>query len=411
MNEKEIIEKNIRRHFKSNSSNQVAVLPFRNLSGMVSDILKEEFDIQVRFIVDNNVYDMEQIYPMDRMPEGYGECTFLLAAFGETKRILKEKLLEYVPEDRIIDVLFDEERENVFQSDSKVHMDFLCPGFAKCGTTSLHYALARNPKIFLPYVKETYFLRFAINEKTHSVFKKHYNEETAGRIVGGIEPSYRNNAEDVYRYFGGGLKIIFCVRNPVDALYSYFKMEMRDEIFMLESDALKSEMMEGYARVSPELFDKWAMKYRYRALYSDYIKTFLKYYPMEQIKIITTEELYADTYRHMDDLQNFLGIPEEDKLEYREFPLENLGSKVAKDRKGLEINISIGQLRRRLRQQGDVQSLNMLLDIREKVEAFTMTDYNEPMWESTRRSLSDYYRESIHELEEISGRSLQGIWY
>lgn len=412
MNDKEIIQKNMRNYFAGNENGKIVILPFRTLSGLVSDILDREFHIQEAFIIDNNVYDMEHVYPMNQMPSGYEECTFFLAAFGSTRKALQKQLLEYVPAEKIVDLLFDEEREKVFESDSKVHIDFLCPGFAKCGTTSLHYALAQNPRVFLPHVKETYFLCYSVNETTHNTFKNHYRaEDTAGKLVGDIEPAYKSSAEDVYRYFGSDLKLVFCVRNPVNALYSYFKMEMRDEIFMLGSSSLKAEMMEGYEQVSPEVFDKWAMKYRFRGKYIDHIRSFLEYYPKEQIKIIVSEELYADAYRHMDDLQDFLGIPEEDKLEYREFPQENLGSKVAKDRKGLEINMSIGQLRRRLMQQGDVQSLKLLLDIREKVETFTMTDYNEPMWESTRRNLLDYYLESIHELEEMLGRSLQGVWY
>lgn len=413
MSERKIIEKNIRRYFKEHKNGRVAVLPFRNLSGMVSDVLKEEFDIQEQFIVDNNAYDMEHIYPMDRMPEGYESCTFLMAAYGNTKKALHEQLLKYVPEDRIVDLLFDEEQEQVFASDSKVHIDFLCPGFVKCGTTSLHYALAQNPRIFLPQVKETYFLSSSINAATHEAFKKHYREEdTAGKIVGDIDPSYKSRAEDVYRYCGSEVKIVFCVRNPVNALYSHYKMGMRNEIFMTDSKMANAKVLEGGGKnISPEMFDIWAQKYRFRNRYTDYIKMFLQYYPEEQIKIIVSEELYADVQGQMDDLQDFLGIPAEDKLVYREFPRENIGSKVAKDQTGLDININMGLLRRRLVQRCDLASLDLLRDIREKVEEFTLVDYNEPMLESTRRELQDYYMDSIHEMEGMLGRSLQGKWY
>lgn len=412
MNEKEIIERNLSRYFELNGNKRVVVLPLRNLSGMVSDILYEKFGVREQFIVDNNAYDMKHIYPMNQMPAIYKECTFFLAAFGNTKKILNKQLTEYVPEKQIVDLLFDEEREKVFASNAKVHLDFLCPGFGKCGTTSLHYALARNPKIFLPSVKETHFLRYSVNENTHETFKSQYKEEDiAGKLVGEIEPAYRGHAEDVYRYFGGDLKLIFCVRNPVDTLYSYFKMEMRNEIFMLGSKSSGAEIMDGFERITPEVFDRWAMKYKYRGLYPEHIRSYLEYYPAEQMKIIVSEELYADTYNGMEELQNFLGIPEADKIKYREFPRENAGSKVAKDQKGLEINMSIGQLRRKLMRQGDAEALDMLQDIAQKVEEFTMVDYDEPMWESTRLKLMDYYMDSIYELEGMLERSLQGVWY
>ncbi|MBD5486926.1 MAG: sulfotransferase domain-containing protein [Lachnospiraceae bacterium] len=403
MNEKIIIEKNIRRFFQTNVNRKIAVLPFRDLSGLVNDVLKEEFNVEIEFIVDNNAYDMKYIYPMDRMPEGYEECSFFLAATGDTKKVLRKNLLKYVSEDKIIDLLFDEEREKILDGDSKVHIDFLSPGFAKCGTTSLHYALAQNPKIFLPHIKETYFLHYAINKTTHEAFKRNYKtEETIGKIVGDIDPAYRSNAEEVYRYFGSELKIIFCVRNPINMLYSYYKHEMRNHEFMEGG---------GYEEVCPEVFDQWALKYRFRGIYSYYIKNFLEYYPMEQIKIIVSEELYADPYRHMDDLQNFLGIPREDRMEYLEFPRENIGSKISKNQEGLEINRGIEQLRYRLRRQGDAESLAYLEQLREKVEKFTVVDYNEPMLDSTRQNLLEYYMDSIHELEGMLGRSLQGVWY
>lgn len=412
MNEKEIIIKNLHRYFEAHENRRVVVLPFRNMSGMVSDLLKAEYDIQEQFIVDNHVYDMEHIYPMNNMPDYYRECVFFLAAFGNTKKVLREQLLSYVAEEQIVDLLYDEDREKVFESRSKVHLDFMCPGFAKCGTTSLHHALAQNPKIFLPSVKETHFLRYSVNEETHENFKNQYkDEDVAGKLVGEIEPAYRGHAEDIYRYFGDDLKLIFCVRNPIETLYSYFKMEMRNEVFMMDSESSGEQMMEGFEKVSPKMFDSWAKKYRYRGVYADSIKVFMEYYPVEQIKIVVSEDLYTNAYGVMNDLQDFIGLPAEDKLEYQKFPRENIGSKVAKNQRGLEINMGIGQLSRRLMRQGDAQSLNMLRNISEKIEEFTMVDYNESMLESTRRELLDFYMDSIRELEDLLGRDLQGVWY
>lgn len=413
MSEKELIAKNIRNYFKNHENKKIVILPLRDLSGIVRDILREEYGLCEQFLVDNYAFDLEHIFPMDRMPENYKECVFFLAVFGTTGKVLQEKLLEYVPADRIVDLLYDEEREKVFQSDSKVHIDFACPGFAKCGTTSLHYALAQNPKIFLPEGKETWFLRYNINEDTHEGFKKHYEkaEGRKGVIRGMIEPSYRSQADEVYRYCGKDLKLIFCVRNPADVLYSYFKMTMRCDLGTFSSDSMELMMMDEFGRVCPEMFDKWSQKYRYRERYAHYIKTFLEFYPMEQIKIITGEELYADVYNQMNDLQEFLGIAEEDRIAYREFPRENIGSQVVKDKTGLEINHELFQLNLRLTRAGDYQSLELLNSIRDKAEKITMVDYKAPMLESTRQNLLDYYMDSIHELEELLGRSLKNIWY
>lgn len=412
MNEKEIIRKNIRHYFNGKNNKRVVILPLRNLSSVVKEILKKEYDIEEQFLVDNYAYDMKHIYPMEQMPEGYTDCTFFIAAFGGTKKALKDQLLKYVSENQVIDLLYDEDRERIFTGNNKVHMDFLCPGFAKCGTTSLHYALSQNHKIFLPQVKETQFLSYSVNETAHEAYRNHYKEEdTAGKIVGGIEPSYIQHVEDVYRYFGKNLKLIFWTRNPINTLYSNFKMAFRNEMVMLESDPLTIDMMGGFDHVCPEMFDRYAIENRYRKLYSGYIKEFLRYYPIEQIKIIVCEELYKDINGQMNELQEFLGVKENDRMNYQEFPREHVGNKVAKDPLSLEINIRMKQLNHRLVHEGDFQSLSLLKNIREKVEEITLVDYNEPMLESTRQNLLDYYMDSIHELEGMLGRSLQGLWY
>lgn len=412
MSEKELIQKNIRNYFKESGNKKIVILPFWDFANTAREILKEEYGIQEQFLVDSYAYDMEHVYPADRMPEGYEECTFFLTAFGSVKKILKNQLLKYVPADRIIDLLYDEEREQVFQSNSKIHLDFLCAGFAKCGTTSLHYALTQNSRIFLPKVKETSFLRYAVNEATHEAFKNHYGmEETKGKIVGGVEPSYKSCAEEVYHYFGRDLKIIFCVKNPADMLYSYFKMAMRNDVSMFGSESVESILIEEFGSVCPEMFDKWAMRYREKGRYVNYIEEYLEFYPPDQIKIIASEELYTDARRLMDDLQGFLGLSEEDRVQYREFPQQNIGSKVVKDKQGLEINRALFQLRLSLTHTGDFQSLDLFQDISKKIENITMIDYKEPMLASTRQKLMDYYMEDICKLEEIMGRSLKDVWY
>ena len=74
-------------------------------------------------------------------------------------------------------------------------------------------------------------------------------------------------------------------------------------------------------------------------------------------------------------------------------------------------SMGIKQLYFNLVQKGDFQSIALLRDVRDKIERITLVDYNEPMLESTRQNLLDYYMDSIHDLERMLGRSLQGVWY
>ena len=186
---------------------------------------------------------------------------------------------------------------------------------------------------------------------------------------------------------------------------------MRCDLGTFSSDSVELTMMDEFGRVCPEMFDKWSQQYRYRERYAHYIKAFLEFYPMEQIKIIAGEELYADVYNQMNDLQEFLGIAEKDRIAYREFPRENIGSQVVKDKAGLEINHELFQLNLKLTRAGDFQSLELLNSLRDKTEKITMADYNAPMLDSTRQHLMEYYMDDICELEKMMGKSLKGVWY
>ena len=414
MRERDIIKKNLQGYFEKNENKKVVILPVRNRSDMVKEILQDEYGIKEQFIVDNFMYDMKHIYPVDRMPDSYKECAFLMAAIGDVKKELEYSLKKYVSQEQIVDLLFSKEREEVFQSESKVHLDFLCVGFSKCGTSSLQSALEENPRIYLPKVKETFFLHFAVNKASHERFKNWYGDEkTNGKIIGGIEPTYHSVAEDVYRYFGKNkdFKIIFCVRNPADALYSDFKMIMRGIVNMEAKYVKEVELMKEFGRVCPEMFDHWNSDYRYRYEYAKYINDYLKYYPIEQIKVVVFEELRSNPYEQMNDLQNFLNIPNAEKLDYCRFPRENVGDKVVKDVRALKMNMELCQLRTLLQEKCDSQTVGMLQNIYNQVQEITLMDYKEPMLLSTWQNIMEYYSGGIHELEKLMGRSLRGVWY
>ena len=111
------------------------------------------------------------------------------------------------------------------------HLDFICAGFNKCGTSSLHNVLKCIPAIQLPLnKKETCFFAW-YNHYSDPVekFRERYFPYSVGEntVRGCIEPSFIKRAELVQKYFGQDIKLIFMLRNPVQASWSMFKMRMR----------------------------------------------------------------------------------------------------------------------------------------------------------------------------------------
>lgn len=344
-------------------------MPYGRNGRMAKDILNNEFDLQEEFLLDNYAYDMEKIFPINKMPKKKG-VFFLVVAQTDTAYKICHNLLENgILDEQIRQVNYSlDDIDKIYECDEKVHLDFLCPGFWKCGTSSLYVALSNNENIFLPVVKETFFIH-NINESCHDELKsKHYPPNMVrNRIVGGIEPSYICDAHSVYRYFGQDLKLIFCLRNPVRALESFFWM-------------CKEQGMITWSSSIRENFDIYFDRSGYIFKYIDIIHDWEKYYQRNQIMPVVLEELKSNSTEIMNEIQKFIGLEECKRINYTQLPCVNTKNNRA------------------------VFGESGLIEI---------PDLNEEdvMDERLYKELFQYYEDSIHKLEEYIGRSLEGYWY
>lgn len=166
-------------------------------------------------------------------------------------------------------------------------IDFCVAGFAKCGTTSLFEALSGLKGIYLPQCKETLFFEWYQSMDEPEIFleKKYFAGIEEGQKAGMIEPTFYTHAKEVRQLAGSKAKIIFLLRNPVDALFSYFRMLTRSgsngELeWLYEKSNFNDEMYIEY------LHSKISMNALTTANYSFWIKQYLEEFPKEQIKIV-----------------------------------------------------------------------------------------------------------------------------
>lgn len=189
--------------------------------------------------------------------------------------------------------------------------DFMLAGFAKCGTTSLHKVLYGIRDIYLSENKESQFFDWCthVDDPLNVLAEKYFNHIRNGQIVGMIEPSFARKAKEVYDYFGDKIKIIFSVRNPVNATFSRFKMFCR--IGMAEFDEL---YLKGKGNYYDEMFDDYLERTEDDTVviskYVDYINKFLQYYPKNQIKVIIFEELVQNPQKIINEVLKFIGSEE-----------------------------------------------------------------------------------------------------
>lgn len=292
-----------------------------------------------------------------------------------------------------------------------VHLDFLCVGFVKCGTSSLHAALKKNKKVFLPKKKETLYLsnwKDKFEDAPQRFNSIYFSKVPAGKKVGNIEPSYHFNAEDAYECYGKDTKIIFMVRNPISATYSYFKMLMRKT-----KDSRQINYYMRYRRFDVRMFNHYIHDYitsniDTRFCYMDWIEEYLKYYGKEKIKIVVFEEFIKNPTDVMNEIQEFVGV---DKIEYGELPHSNEGKTVSRNYFSALINRHLYRKDNALRYVKSAKIKKRHEERKAKLHSYTLIENNEKMLPESKQLLEEYYKDSIHRLEVFMDKSLEGIWY
>lgn len=310
-------------------------------------------------------------------------------------------------------VLLDYELFASISQEENPHIDFLCAGFTKCGTTSLSNAFHMNDKIALPKGKETFYMHWRNHyEDAPARFsKKYFSEVPEGKLVGNLEPSYHVSARNVYECFGKDVKLLFMVRQPVSATFSYYKMLMRRPRKKMYVNYYKK-----YKKYSVEIFwdfihDMIETERIDRFHYDRWLEEYLLYFPKEQIKIIVFEELIQDTERIMSEIQDFIGLKEEDKIVYPSLPHSNDGSGVSKNHLAAYINYRYYFSIRNFKENSELNfKKKIFYNAAKKLQKHTIVENNEKMLDEQREMLMEYYKPSVEGLEKILGRSLKDVW-
>ena len=99
-------------------------------------------------------------------------------------------------------------------------------------------------------------------------------------------------------------------------------------------------------------------------------------------------------------------------MRFETLPRANEGKKVSRGWRSARVNLwvfGIDEYRK-----SRMNTLPMILFrkvLKPLIFAFTLVDNDEKISPEARRAVMDHYMPSIHRLEEIMGRSLEGAWY
>lgn len=210
-----------------------------------------------------------------------------------------------------------------------VKPNVLCVGFAKCGTTTFYNIMEQHKDIFLSGIKEPiYYNREQFYRKGFIWYqKRYYPKKVKQKVIMEVNPilGKRISAKNIQQDFGKDIKIIFLIRNPMERLYSNFKMNLT-----LGGGFEKCE--DNIDSSTSKLFHKWLKQYynkkekkfdnciktnnvasgEYYKVIKDYINTFGR----NNIKVIIFEEFIKNTEIICKDVYKFLGIENDEKVNY-----------------------------------------------------------------------------------------------
>ena len=290
----------------------------------------------------------------------------------------------------------------------KKQLDFLLVGFVKSGTSTLDAILRQDRRILLPLIKETQYISNHREMSLEDYWQMYYPEYRKYKCKGAIEPTYCCCAKEVYETFGGDLKIIFMMRNPVMANYSQFKMGTRgmgnpdiDMLYKRYSSGSFPKMYEHYVR------KLWVEKEKHNDdvfQYDKWVKEYLKYYAPEQMHFILFEDFVSDPQKVMNKLLRFLC------LEPRNFRTDlrmNEDTGISKNCVCRLINKGMSKCVNNCKIPFLKQELNKL---RFKCYSVTLDKSNYKMTKKTEYMLAKYYKETVCNMESLLRRNLKNSW-
>lgn len=296
-------------------------------------------------------------------------------------------------------------------------IDFLCVGFQKCATTTLDAILRQHSGVCLPAIKEVHLGEW-VNECRNPLEvleQKFFADDYVGKKIGIIDPSLIDCPQVIYKYMGSRVKIIFMMRNPVDRLFSYYKMALKFGYLDIYKSTMYGQEIENVSK-SFRRYVREELRRRNKSYailwgnYIDYILDFTKYYGRDMIDIVFFEDFILSPKKFTYEILEFLSLPFE-SLNYDLRVGE--GNCISKNNLCFKINSKIISKREEIRSNPNntMRQFERMDRVFEKVSKYTTEDNSEKMDAYTRQRLEKYYGESKKRLEEFLNMDLSEKWF
>jgi len=183
-----------------------------------------------------------------------------------------------------------------------VKIDFLVPGFSKCGTTTLCAMLDQHPGIYIPALKEPWYFSSKDFPAQQAAYIQHFSPAQPGQLLGEGSVSYSGHAREdisISRILDNNpdCRFIFIARNPLRRIESsYREMHHSGVKFGLNAPYGLSECLKTF----PQMIED--------SLFLERISKYIVAFGADAILVLFLEDLQQDPAREMEKCFRHLGL-------------------------------------------------------------------------------------------------------
>jgi hypothetical protein len=214
--------------------------------------------------------------------------------------------------------------------------DFVIIGARKAGTTFLYNLLTRHPYVEPAAAKEVHYFDNLITEEDIEWYRRCFPKpkyENGRRTITGEATPYLAHPlapERMARAIPQA-RLIALLRNPADRAYSDYQHVVSrgkepltfEEAIELAITAMEAENSRPPGKPSGtkgEDGPNERRRYLSRSIYVDQLLRWSKFFGEDQLLVLKSEDLFADTPGTLELILNFLGLPEWKPESWRESP-------------------------------------------------------------------------------------------
>lgn len=214
--------------------------------------------------------------------------------------------------------------------------DFMIIGFMKCATTSLYDYIIKHPQILPASHKEIMFFN---NEGLYEMGTDWYRAnftaipQDCGYVTGEASTLYVQYSKVAERLKASfpNTKLIVVLRNPVDRAISHYHFNQKlghKSSPLQETVNAEIKAIQGMKDIRQGIDGRTGILST--GLYVYFLEKWLNLFPRNQFLILKTEDLARDTQRIVNQVFDFLGLP---NYQVANLARKNQGSYEVKDQK------------------------------------------------------------------------------